>query len=118
VKRIRGDETNPARLGLAAQGVRSLIVSLGLLLSNDLIFTSRITGTAHKLGLTVQAARSSDLLLTLAWQQTPTCVLIDLANPGLSVPTLIRQLEEACTPRPGIMAYGSHVDAAGLRAAP
>jgi CheY-like chemotaxis protein len=92
-------------------------VSLGLLLSDDLIFTSRITGTARGLGLTVKVARSSDLLLTLARQQTPTCVLIDLANPGLSVPELIRQLEEICSPRPRVVAYGSHVDAEGLRAA-
>ena len=91
--------------------------AIGLLLSDDLIFTSRITGHARELGLTVQAARTVDGLLTLARKKAPTCVLLDLANPTLSVPDLIQQLETVCRPRPRVVAYGSHVDAAGLRAA-
>jgi CheY-like chemotaxis protein len=90
---------------------------VGMLLSDDLIFTSRITGEARALGYTVKPARSVEALLVLAGQQSPACVLIDLANPGLSVPDLIRQLREICTPLPRVVAYGSHVDAAGLRAA-
>jgi CheY-like chemotaxis protein len=89
----------------------------GLLLSDDLIFTSRITGTGHDLGLTIRPARSVAGLLTLARQQTPACVLVDLAHPGLALPDLLRGLRETCSPRPRIVAYGSHVDAAGLRAA-
>ena len=90
---------------------------LGLLLSDDLIFTSRISGTARGLGLTVKAARSVDALEALARQRTPTCVLVDLANPGLAVPDLIERLRAACPQVPRVVAYGSHVDAAGLRAA-
>src|SRR5262249_26235347 len=90
---------------------------LGILLSDDLIFTSRVTGEARALGFTVKPARSAETLLALARQQPPACILIDLANPGLSVPELLRQLRELCTPLPRVVAYGSHVDAAGLRAA-
>ncbi|HZT80486.1 MAG TPA: response regulator [Gemmataceae bacterium] len=90
---------------------------LGLLLSDDLLFTSRITGVGRDLGLTVRAARSAEALEALARQQAPTCVLLDLANPGLSVPDLVRRLGEACAARPFVVAYGSHIDAAGLRAA-
>jgi CheY-like chemotaxis protein len=90
---------------------------VGMLLSDDLIFTSRITGEARALGYTVKPARSVEALLALAREQSPACVLIDLANLGLSVPDLIRQLREICTPLPRVVAYGSHVDAAGLRAA-
>ena len=90
---------------------------LALLLSDDLIDASRITGTARALGLGVQPARSVEALEALARQQTPRCVLVDLANPGLVVPDLIRRLREACVPMPRVVAYGSHVDAAGLRAA-
>src|SRR5690242_20598231 len=90
---------------------------LGLLLSDDLIFTSRITGTAHALGLTVRAARSADVLLNLARQEAPNCVLVDLSNPGLRLPELLQQLREACPTMPRVVAYGSHVDTATLRAA-
>jgi CheY-like chemotaxis protein len=89
----------------------------GLLLSDDLIFTSRITGTARDLGLTVRAARSGDLLVSMARAAPPRLVLLDLGNPGLSVPDLLGRLREACPVMPRVVAYGSHVDAAGLRAA-
>jgi CheY-like chemotaxis protein len=90
---------------------------VGLLLSDDLIFISRITATARDLGVTIQPARSPDALLVLAHRQAPRCVILDLANPGLSVPDLLARLREGCTPMPHVVAYGSHVDAAGLHAA-
>jgi CheY-like chemotaxis protein len=87
----------------------------GLLLSDDLIFTSRITGEARALGLTIKAARSADALLALARQEAPVCVLVDLANPGLVLSKLMDQLGELGKPR--VVAYGSHVDTATLKAA-
>jgi DNA-binding NarL/FixJ family response regulator len=87
----------------------------GLLLSDDLIFTSRIAGEARALGLTIKSARSADALLALARQESPGCVIVDLANHGLVLPELMRQLAELGSPR--VVAYGSHVDAATLRAA-
>src|SRR5262245_13142735 len=89
---------------------------MGLLLSDDLFFSSRITSTAQGLGVTVKAARSPDALLALARQQSPRCVILDLANPGLSVPDLLTRLRETGV-MPYVVAYGSHVDAAGLHAA-
>ncbi len=89
----------------------------GLLLSDDLIFTSRVTGTARALGLTVRAARSVEALEAMAREQAPLGVLVDLGNPGLEVPDLIARLRAACPVMPRVVAYGSHVDAAGLRAA-
>ncbi len=89
----------------------------GLLLSDDLIFTSRVTGTARALGLTVQAARSPEALENLARRQTPRCVIIDLGNPGLAIRDLIQHLRDICTPMPKVVAYGSHVDTATLKQA-
>ncbi|HKI37089.1 MAG TPA: hypothetical protein VKA46_34870 [Gemmataceae bacterium] len=89
----------------------------GLLLSDDLIFTSRITGAGRDLGLTVKPARTADALLDLARQEAPSCVILDLAFPGLDLSALIRRLGEACPLMPRLVAYGAHVDAAGLRAA-
>jgi DNA-binding NarL/FixJ family response regulator len=81
------------------------------------MFTSRITGTARDLGLAVRPARSADVLLDLARKQPPRCVLIDLANPGLILTDLLRQLGEVCPVMPRVVAYGSHVDTATLKAA-
>jgi CheY-like chemotaxis protein len=89
----------------------------GLLLSDDLIFTSRVTGTARAAGLTVRAARSAEALESLAREQAPTCVLLDLGNPGLELSELLGWLRAVCPRMPRVVAYGSHVDAAGLRAA-
>jgi DNA-binding response OmpR family regulator len=90
---------------------------IGLLLSDDLMFASRITGTARSLGLTIKPARSAAVFEDLARQETPRLVILDLANPGLSVSDLLQHLRETCSPVPRVVAYGSHVDAVGLKAA-
>ncbi len=89
----------------------------GLLLCDDLIFTSRITGTARGLGLTVRSARSGEALVEMARQSPPHGVLIDLSNPGLVLPELLARLAEVCPTMPRVVAYGSHVDTATLKAA-
>jgi len=92
-------------------------MSVGLLLSDDLLFTSRVIGTARALGLSVKTASTAEGLVAMAKQQPPTGVLIDLQNPGLDVPDLLRRLAEVCPTRPRVVAYGSHVDSATLKAA-
>jgi CheY-like chemotaxis protein len=89
----------------------------GLLLSDDLLFISRIVGTARELGLEVRSARSADALVNLAREQSPACVIVDLVNPGLVITDLIERLREAVQAMPRVVAYGSHVDTATLRAA-
>jgi CheY-like chemotaxis protein len=90
---------------------------LGILLSDDLIFTSRIIGTASALGLTMRLARTSEALVRAASRESASCVVVDLANPGLDVPEMIEGLHGTGRPMPRVVAYGSHVDAASLRAA-
>jgi len=92
-------------------------MSLGLLLCDDLLFASRIMGEARALGLTVKLARSLEQLLDLARQEAPSCVLVDLAFPGLALSELFQRLGEACNPPPRVVAYGSHVDTDSLRSA-
>jgi CheY-like chemotaxis protein len=87
---------------------------VGLLLSDDLIFTSRITGVAMAYGLHLKAARSAEVLLDMAARHQPGCVIVDLANSGLVLTDLIRGLG---VPLPRVVAYGSHVDTESLRAA-
>jgi len=90
---------------------------LGLLLSDDLIFASRVGGTARALGLTVRQARDVDALVDLARRHPVGGVLVDLGFPGLDLAEVLRRLEQACGRRPRVTAYGSHVDTASLRAA-
>jgi CheY-like chemotaxis protein len=92
-------------------------MATGLLLCDDLLFTSRITGEARALRLTVKPARSLEQLLDLARQEAPGCVLIDLGFSGLILTELVQQLRAACALMPRLVAYGSHVDTEGLRQA-
>jgi CheY-like chemotaxis protein len=91
--------------------------ALGLVLSDDLIFASRIAGTARGLGLEVKQARTVEQLLEFGGLLAPTCVIVDLAFPGLELKTLMRRLGKVCSVRPRVVAYGAHVDPEGLRAA-
>jgi DNA-binding NarL/FixJ family response regulator len=90
---------------------------VGLLLSDDLLFTSRITATGQSAGMRIKPARTPEILRALAEQETPSCVIVDLANPGLRIATLIQELRAKCSPMPRLIAYGSHVDTATLRSA-
>jgi CheY-like chemotaxis protein len=90
---------------------------IGYVLCDDMIFTSRITGTAQALGLKMKPARTVDALKVLVEQQSPRCLIIDLANPGLKVVELLDFLREKIAASPRVVAYGSHVDAATLHAA-
>jgi CheY-like chemotaxis protein len=89
----------------------------GIVLSDDLMFASRITGTARSLGLTIRPARTVEILQQLAGQQCPACVILDLGHPGLRLTDLLGWLRATCTPPPRIVSYGSHVDTETLRAA-
>jgi CheY-like chemotaxis protein len=91
--------------------------AIGLLLTDDLIFSSRVTGTARDLGLVVKPVKSLQNLKSIAQEQSPTCVIVDLGNPGLQIDDLIKDLKQLISPLPRIVAYGSHVDTATLRAA-
>ena len=97
--------------------MENLQSKLGLLLCDDMIFTSRIVGTGRDLGLTIKPARSAPALLSGVAEQTPTCVIVDLSNPGLDVSDLITRLRETCAPMPFVAAYGSHVDMETLQKA-
>jgi DNA-binding NarL/FixJ family response regulator len=87
-----------------------------LMLSDDLMFNSRVMGTAREFGGAVRTARNSEGLIALARSAPPTCVIIDLANPGLDIVGFVQELQRLEKP-PRMIAYGSHVDTAVLQAA-
>ncbi|QEH38678.1 hypothetical protein OJF2_72840 [Aquisphaera giovannonii] len=89
----------------------------GLLLGRDLIFTSKVTGTARALGRRVLVAGSPDLAASMIEQWRPRVVFVDLAAGDLVTPEALvayRSLAGAGTP---FVAFGSHVDTAALAAA-
>ncbi len=89
----------------------------GLLLCDDLIFTSRIIGTARDLGYAFNTARSTAALKQLLETDRPVCLILDLANPDLVINDFMGSLRQFSDPTPRVIAYGSHVDTATLKAA-
>lgn len=89
----------------------------GLLLSRDLIFTSKVTGTARELGHRILTAGNVALATSMIEQWRPKVVFVDLAAGDLAAtPTLIA-LRAIAGPGSRFIAFGSHVDTAALSAA-
>jgi CheY-like chemotaxis protein len=84
-----------------------------LLLSDDLLDASRVVGHGRAVGLTVVQCRTPEALVA-AVGQGPACVILDLHNPGLDVDAVVGPFREAGV---RVVAFGSHVDAARLKAA-
>ena len=88
---------------------------VGYLLADDLIFISRITGTAKAHGMELSAYRTPADLLARAQQKKPDCVLIDLHIPDLNIEEFVASLKSAGSPY--VVGYGSHVAADVLKQA-
>ncbi len=89
----------------------------GLLLCDDLLFGSKITGTAQVLGHRMLSAKTPTRLLELAREHRPTCVLVDLHTPDLDLTVLLAELRQQLGEPLRVVGYGSHVDTATLKAA-
>ena len=85
----------------------------GVLLTHDLIFSTKVTSTARALGLEVTAAADLVRAAELCRDQRPGCVFIDLGVPNLNITAAVAQLRSAAGAVPTV-AYGSHVDKARL----
>jgi CheY-like chemotaxis protein len=91
---------------------------LVLVLSDDLIFTSRIAATVRSVGGQIRDCRDWPTLVQSAEALQPACVIIDLQNPGLNLAELVgRLLRVGEGTRPRLVAYGSHVRTAVLKQA-
>lgn len=89
----------------------------GILLSRDLIFTSKVTGTARALGHRVLVAGTSSLALSMIEQWRPCVVFVDLATGDLVAPAALMAYQELAGLATPFVAFGSHVDTAALAAA-
>jgi CheY-like chemotaxis protein len=88
-----------------------------VVLCDDLLFSSRISAAARSHGTEVRTLRTAQQVVELAKQEAPSCVIVDLGNPELDIGGLVARLKECCAKMPRVVAFGSHVDAAGLHAA-
>lgn len=87
-----------------------------IIVGDDLIFSSRISATARSIGAHLRSVRTVEAALAQSEQAPADCVIVDLALPGLQLTALVEGLSNLGH-RPLIVAYGSHVDTAGLKAA-
>lgn len=88
----------------------------GLLLSRDLIFTAKVTGTARELGHRVMVAGNTALACAMIEQWHPRVVFVDLAAGDLVSPSSLLAYQTLASGTP-LVAFGSHVDTAALAAA-
>ena len=89
----------------------------GILLSRDLIFTSKVTGTARLLGRRVLVAGDVSLASAMIAQWQPRVVFVDLAAGDLVQPAALLAFQKLAAPATPFVAFGSHVDTAALAAA-
>jgi CheY-like chemotaxis protein len=89
----------------------------GILLSRDLIFTSKVTGTARELGHRVMVAGDVPLARAMIEQWRPRVVFVDLAAGELVAPGALIALQQLAGAETPFVAFGSHVDTAALAAA-
>jgi len=89
-----------------------------LLLCDDLMWISRVTGTGEALGFRVLAAPTTEKLEALARRQPPRCIIVDLGVTQAPPAEVIARFAAACgASPPRFVAFGSHVDVATLQAA-
>jgi hypothetical protein len=89
----------------------------GILLSRDLIFTSKVTGTARALGHRVLVAGTIDLALAMIEQWGPNVVFVDLAAGDLVAPQALMSYQALARPATAFVAFGPHVETEALAAA-
>jgi hypothetical protein len=91
--------------------------SYGLLLSRDLIFTTKIKATAAGLGYQIRVARDAMPAESLIAEQRPLVVLVDLTAGDLCSPSALSAYRNLTGPDVWFVAFGPHVDADALAAA-
>jgi DNA-binding NtrC family response regulator len=90
---------------------------LGLLLCRDLIFISKIVGTAAELGYQFMIAGSRPQAKSLIETKRPQVVLIDLTTGEMAAPAALGEYQRVAASNMWFVAFGPHVDVNLLSAA-
>ncbi len=86
-----------------------------LLVSQDLFFTSRITGTAEGLGYRIELADNIDVTSSAIQDNRYSCIIVDLGSRDVHLADLMRLLP-ADSQIP-VIAFGAHVNTVRLQEA-
>ena len=87
----------------------------GLLICEDLFYSSKVTGTADTLGLKVDVIEHVEELPAKLAESSYLCVMLDLSMPGLNPAEVMSAMPSEN--RPVVIAFGSHVMTARLQEA-
>ena len=85
-------------------------------LTNDLLFSSRVTGIAEDQGHLVKIAPNLEQLVAVTETFCPSLILLDLSSLSAEVQTMVTEIRRVY-PQVPIVAYGPHVHTARLTAA-
>jgi AmiR/NasT family two-component response regulator len=88
-----------------------------VLLCKDLIFMSKIKGTAAELGFRIMVASNNLLAMSMIETHKPRVVFIDLNAGAMVAPQALIAYQEVAGSETWFVAFGSHVDAHALAAA-
>jgi hypothetical protein len=89
----------------------------GLFLSQDLIFTTKVKGTAAELGYPMMVAGSDSQARSMIKTYRPQVVLVDLTAGVMVAPAALIAYQELAGPDVWFVAFGPHVEVDTLAAA-
>ena len=88
-----------------------------LLLSSDLMLSSKVAAAGQRSGVGVTMAMSVAALVDKAVATPVAVVILDLGTPGVDPAALVPQLRSLAQPPRAIVAFGPHVQTEKLEAA-
>ena len=88
-----------------------------LLLSSDLMLSSKVAGAGQRSGVDVTTAMSVAALVDKAAASPTNLIILDLGTPGVDPAALVPQLRSHAQPPRAIVAFGPHVQTEKLEAA-
>jgi hypothetical protein len=89
----------------------------GLLLCRDLIFTTKVTGTAAELGYPMLVASAESQAKLMIETYRPQVVFVDLTAGEMAAPGALSAYQKLAGPNAWFVAFGPHVEADTLAAA-
>ena len=107
---------NESQLKMAALAPRASSdrSQVGILLSRDLIFTTKVQGTARSLGYNITVVGDVSKARVEIESSRPRLVLIDLTSGDLCAPSAMSEYVTLAGPQTWLVAFGPHVESEAL----
>src|SRR5215469_16921377 len=86
-------------------------VPAGIVVGRDLMFTSKVTGTAGELGYRMRVAGDAATARALIEELRPRVIMVDLAAGEPAAPPALGEYRRLAGPSAWLVAVGPHVDA-------